>query len=229
MTEDERRRTNDTNADSGMINYSQLKYRVEPMTSKDIVPVMQIEQEAFSAPWSARAYDYELQYNEMAHYYVVRAQPNATTRVHPRAATPASWWQRLVRREKDVGIPPAAEQDVILGYGGFWLMVDEAHISTIASHHDWRRHGIGELLLVSMIEAGAEIGAQMITLEVRLSNLVAQSLYRKYGFEVTGRRKGYYSDNGEDAFIMSTPTITTAEFQRRMEELKLILSARLSR
>ena len=212
-----------------MIDYSRLLYRVEPMTSMDIPAVMQIEQEAFSAPWSARAYDYELQYNEMAHYYVVRSQTDAGARARPRAATPASWWQRLVRREKDVSVPPALGQNDILGYGGFWLMVDEAHISTIAAHHDWRRRGIGELLMFSMIDAGAEIGAQMVTLEVRVSNLNAQALYRKYGFEVTGRRKGYYSDNGEDALIMSTPTITTAEFQRRVQELKSRLCARLLR
>src|SRR5512135_1878499 len=190
-----------------MIDYARLMYRVEPMTSHDIAAVMQIEQEAFSAPWSARAYDYELQYNEMAHYYVVRPQLNGGAPELPRAATPASWWQRLVRRERDVSVPSMAAQNIILGYGGFWLMVDEAHISTIAAHHDWRRRGIGELLLASMIDAGAEIGAQMVTLEVRLSNLNAQSLYRKYGFEVTGRRKGYYSDNGEDALIMSTPAV----------------------
>ena len=212
-----------------MIDYAHLKYRVEPMTSQDIAAVMQIEQEAFSAPWSARAYDYELQYNEMAHYYVVRSQSAVSAHVQPRAATPASWWQRLVRRERDVSVPSTAEQDGILGYGGFWLMVDEAHISTIAAHHDWRRRGIGELLLASMIDAGAEIGAQMVTLEVRLSNLNAQSLYRKYGFEVTGRRKGYYSDNGEDALIMSTPAVRSAEFQRRMKELKSRLATRLSR
>ena len=213
-----------------MIDYAPLKYRVEPMTSQDIAAVMEIEQEAFSAPWSARAYDYELQYNEMAHYYVVRSRAAATAaRAQPRGATPASWWQRLVRRERDVSVPSTAGQNTILGYGGFWLMVDEAHISTIAAHHDWRRRGIGELLIASMIDAGAEIGAQMVTLEVRLSNLNAQSLYRKYGFEVTGRRKGYYSDNGEDALIMSTPTITTAEFQRRMQELKSSLTTRLSR
>jgi [ribosomal protein S18]-alanine N-acetyltransferase len=212
-----------------MTDYSLLIFRVEAMTSQDIAAVMQIEQEAFSAPWSARAYDYELQYNEMAHYYVVRTHPGRGALAQPHVATPATWWQRLVRRDQEVSLPTMLGQNVILGYGGFWLMVDEAHISTIAAHHDWRRRGIGELLLVSMIDAGAEIGAHMVTLEVRLSNLNAQSLYRKYGFEVTGRRKGYYSDNGEDALIMSTPTITTAEFQRRIQGLKSKLFARLSR
>ena len=212
-----------------MIDYSRLIYRVDPMTSQDIASVMQIEQEAFSAPWSARAYDYELHYNEMAHYYVVHPQSDGGERAEVRSATPASWWQRLVRREKGASQPPAVTQPVVLGYSGFWLMFDEAHISTIASHRDRRRRGIGELLLASMIDQASEIGAQMVTLEVRVSNLNAQALYRKYGFEVTGKRKSYYSDNGEDALIMSTPGVTTAEFQRRMQELKTKLFARVSR
>jgi len=212
-----------------MIDYSQLTYRVEPMMAQDIAAVMQIEQEAFTAPWSARAYDYELHFNEMAHYYVVYPQRDDGQPVMPPRVTPASWWQRLLRRDKETGDPPLVTRPSIVGYGGFWLMVDEAHISTIASHQDWRRRGIGELLLVSMIDRAAEIGAHVVTLEVRLSNLAAQTLYRKYGFEVTGRRKNYYSDNGEDALIMSTPTITTAGFQRRIQELKAGLFARLSR
>ena len=198
------------------------------MTAHDISGVMQIEQEAFSAPWSARAYEYELHYNEMAHYYVVRSQRDDGSRALP-PATPASWWQRLLRRERETSNPPIASRSAILGYGGFWLMVDEAHVSTIASHRDWRRRGIGELLLVSMIDRATEIGANFVTLEVRVSNLAAQALYRKYGFEVTGERRRYYSDNGEDALIMSTPSVTMADFQRHIQELKSDLFARLSR
>jgi len=108
-------------------------------------------------------------------------------------------------------------------------MVDEAHISTIASHPDWRRNGVGELLLVAMIESAAEMGAGVVTLEVRASNQGAQSLYRKYGFEQVGLRKRYYSDNNEDALIMSTSRITGAPFVSQFERLKGHLFRRLSR
>jgi ribosomal-protein-alanine N-acetyltransferase len=212
-----------------MIDYSPLIYRVEPMTSQDLDAVMQIEYEAFSAPWSARAYDYELHYNEMAHYYVVRPHDgDAQSAALPLAAS-SPWWRRLIGREGQPSTSTVAGRPTIVGYGGFWLMVDEAHISTIAAHRDWRRRGIGELLLVSMVDRAVEIGARFVTLEVRISNLNAQALYRKYGFEVTGTRKNYYSDNSEDALIMSTSTITTADFQRRMQQLKGRLFARLSR
>ncbi len=212
-----------------MMDYSQLKYRVEPMTSQDLDSVMEIEHEAFSAPWSARAYEYELHYNEMAHYYAVRPQNGKDELIAAPAVTPSSWWQRLLRRERELTPPPVTASPGIVGYGGFWLMVDEGHISTIAAHRDWRRRGIGELLLAAMIDRAMEIGARLVTLEVRVSNLNAQALYRKYGFEVTGKRIRYYSDNGEDALIMSTPSITTAEYQRRLLELHAPLFARLSR
>jgi ribosomal-protein-alanine N-acetyltransferase len=116
---------------------------------------------------------------------------------------------------------------VIAGYAGFWVMVDEAHISTLATHPAWRRQGVAELLLIAMTEHAAEIGARVMTLEVRVSNTGAQALYRKFGFEVVGRRLQYYSDNREDALIMTTPPVASAEYQRIFQELKTGLLARL--
>jgi len=69
----------------------------------------------------------------------------------------------------------------IIGFAGLWLMVDEAHITTIAMHPDFRRRGLGEFLLVSMIDIAYDINARWVTLEVRVSNYNAQNLYRKYG------------------------------------------------
>jgi ribosomal-protein-alanine N-acetyltransferase len=210
-----------------MIDYSPLAYRVEPMRSEDLGAVMEIERVAFSAPWSARAYDYELHYNEMAHYYVARRQQ---IEMLPYAPTPRqSWWQRVLALAEN---SPAAEHNgraPVVGYGGFWLMADETHISTIATHPQLRRRGIGGLLLLAMLDDAAEIGASIATLEVRASNTAAQALYRKYGFEVVGSRRNYYSDNGEDALIMSTPTITTATFARQLQALRAALFACLSR
>ncbi len=206
-----------------MINYSNLTYHVERMTPEDIEAVMEIEFKSFSAPWSARAYDYELHYNEMARYYVVRPQ----AQLQPRAATRSGLWDRLLGN-KQTKISNHDSVAPIVGYGGVWLMVDDAHISTIATHPDWRRRGIGELLLVAMIDGALEVDARAVTLEVRVSNEGAQVLYRKYGFDVAGVRKRYYSDNNEDAWIMSTPIITTAEYQRKFQQLKQTLFTRLS-
>jgi len=97
--------------------------------------------------------------------------------------------------------------DTIVGFAGVWMMVDEAHITTFGVHPDWRRQAIGRQLLLSVADLAISIGARRMTLEVRESNLGAQALYGAFGFEVAGRRTGYYSDDGEDALVMTTPEL----------------------
>jgi ribosomal-protein-alanine N-acetyltransferase len=84
-----------------------------------------------------------------------------------------------------------------------WLLVDEVHIATIATHPDFRRQGIAQALLAQVLKLGVEEGAVSSSLEVRASNLAAQAMYRKFGYEETGRRLRYYKDNGEDAILMT--------------------------
>lgn len=90
----------------------------------------------------------------------------------------------------------------IIGYGGMWVIIDEAHVTNIAVREDWRGNGLGEQLLVQMQRTAVFFGASKMTLEVRVSNEIAQRLYRKLGFEPSGIRPAYYSDNLEDALIM---------------------------
>lgn len=88
-----------------------------------------------------------------------------------------------------------------------WLLVDEIHIATIATHPDFRRQGIGRKLLSHTLRRAIEDGAQSSFLEVRASNLGAQELYRQFGYEPTGRRKRYYKDNDEDAILMNLESL----------------------
>ncbi len=90
----------------------------------------------------------------------------------------------------------------IIGYAGMWKIFDEGHITNIAVHPEFRGAGVGSLLLEALLSAADDEGILSITLEVRKSNIIAQSLYGKYGFVTEGIRKGYYSDTGEDAVIM---------------------------
>jgi len=90
----------------------------------------------------------------------------------------------------------------IVGYGGFWVVVDEGHITNIAVHPEYRSKGIGSKIMEGLIELAKKNGIISMTLEVRESNIVAQHLYAKFGFRPLGRRKGYYQDNNEDAIIM---------------------------
>lgn len=114
----------------------------------------------------------------------------------------------------------------IIGISGFWLIADEIHISTIASHPQWRGRGLGELLLLNMMFQSYSHPANMVTLEVRRSNHVAQALYRKYQFEEVGLRPRYYHDTGEDALLMTMATLNARYFQF-LEKQQLALYQRL--
>ena len=113
--------------------------------------------------------------------------------------------------------------DRIVAYGGMWLMVDEAHITTFAVHPDWRRQRIGERLLLAFMDLARDRHAREATLEVRLSNLAARRLYEKYGFRPVGVRPRYYSDNNEDALIMTTESFGEATLDLRIERLRAAL------
>jgi len=111
----------------------------------------------------------------------------------------------------------------VVGYGGMWLMVDEAHITTFAVHPAWRRRRIGERLLLAFLDLALDRHAREATLEVRLSNLPARRLYENYGFRPVGLRPRYYSDNNEDALIMTTEPLSEPRFRERIERLRAAL------
>ena len=96
----------------------------------------------------------------------------------------------------------AIKDKKVIGFGGMWLILDEAHITNIAVHPDYRNLKVGSLILESLIHAGEKQGTLAMTLEVRVSNINAQKLYSKYNFIVDGRRKAFYQDNKEDCLIM---------------------------
>ena len=98
-----------------------------------------------------------------------------------------------------------------VAYGGLWLLVDEAHITTFAVLPEWRRRGIGGRLMVALMDLALRLSARVMTLEVRLSNRPARDLYAHFGFKPVGVRPRYYSDNGEDALIMTTEELTGAQ------------------
>ena len=113
----------------------------------------------------------------------------------------------------------------IVGYAGLWLMVDEAHVTTFAIHPDWRRRRLGERLLLSLLDIAIARRAAEATLEVRLSNLPARRLYEKFGFRPVGIRPRYYTDNNEDALIMTTDRLTGAPMRDRLARLRATIDA----
>ncbi|HYM69548.1 MAG TPA: ribosomal protein S18-alanine N-acetyltransferase [bacterium] len=111
----------------------------------------------------------------------------------------------------------------IVGYTGMWIILDEAHVTTIAVAPEHRRRRIGERLLVALLDEAMRRGARWVTLEVRKTNAGAQTLYRKYGFKEIGVRRGYYSDNREDAIVMWTGNVWEHAFQARFKQNRVDL------
>jgi len=190
-------------------------YIIHPMRDKDIPQVAEIDREAFPGEWifhSHTSYKQDL-YNPIAHYTVVCTEFTLT------GVQQLPLFKRLFSSKRS----PDEEKHIaeyIVGFAGFWLMLKDAHITTIAVRSNYRQIGIGEGLLISIIELARHLNAYIITLEVRASNEIAQALYKKYGFQIAGRRLRYYSDNGEDAILMNTDNINSASFQACFQQLK---------
>lgn len=196
----------------------------------DVPRVIEIERLAYPSTWPPSAYRKELQDNRWAHYIVLRDKKI----IEERATVPAQEYEKprrifplsLLPSRPSVTMP-TPDLASIIGFSGLWLMVDEAHITTIAMHPDFRRLGLGEFLLVGMIDIAYKISAKWLTLEVRVSNYNAQNLYRKYGFREAGLRHRYYSDNQEDALIMWTDEINSPAFRQKFQTLKATLMQKL--
>ncbi|NLV73856.1 MAG: ribosomal protein S18-alanine N-acetyltransferase [Chloroflexi bacterium] len=200
-----------------MIDLSGTSYTLSPMTLDDVQTVHTIEEEIYTAPWSLGAFVQEVRDNRSAHYLVLRYKPYE---YEPFA-------RRMLPRGLRHHLNSPHNDPAILGYGGFWLYVDEAHICTLALRESWRGRGLGELLLNSLLDAALKQGAAFATLEVRVSNLRAQGLYGKYGFRTVGRRVGYYTDNHEDAYIMSTESLQDSAYQALLAAHSQALQERL--
>ena len=189
------------------------RYQIRPMTEADIAQVAEIEHQSFPTTWPQTAYRRELA-NHLARYLVLvdRAEPPVRESVTPHRRS----FFDIFRRTP----PPENTTDYIVGYVGVWLMVDQAHVVAIAVRESYRRRGLGELLLIEAIDLALANGQESVTLEVRRSNWTAQQLYEKYRFFKVGVRKRYYTDNHEDALIMTTPPIDSDSYREHLAYLK---------
>jgi ribosomal-protein-alanine N-acetyltransferase len=202
-------------------------YFIEPMVEGDIEQVQAIERRSFSTPWSASTYRHELRSTSNSRYIVARASSTPPPPRDEGQTTRRGLLASLLPILFGAAPSRMSSPYPVVGYGGLWLSVDEGHITTIAVAPEYRGRGIGELLLNGLIDQALALNADMLTLEVRVSNVVAQQLYLKYGFHPSGKRPRYYTDNGEDALIMWTEPIHSAAYQNRLHQLRELLFARL--
>jgi [ribosomal protein S18]-alanine N-acetyltransferase len=152
-------------------------YQIRRMEESDLEQVQLIDRLSFSLPWPMKAYRYELKEN-----------PNSL-----------QWVAEAASAE--------APLKGIVGVIVVWMILDEAHIATIAVHPDFRGHGIAQTMLAVALTEAIRRGASQATLEVRSGNVFAQKLYRRFHFEIVGLRPRYYQDNQEDALIMTNSNL----------------------
>ena len=160
---------------------------VRPMVLEDLEQVVAIDQTSFSLPWPAHSFRYELLENDVARLWVAAAVSAAAETAE---AVPTE-------------TVPAEAAPKVVGMIVVWLILDEAHIATIAVLPEFRRLGIARKIMLTALKECAAQGAKSATLEVRENNPNAIELYHKLGFEVVGRRKRYYKDTNEDAILMT--------------------------
>ena len=203
-----------------------MAYYVRMMRREDIAQIAEIDREAFPTQWPPANYRRELE-NRLAHYIVACDKSKKVEEAEFNAVPEASFTglatklRRFFNYNRFLGNEVhSSTKEYIVGFAGIWIMADEAHITNIAMRESYRRLGVGELLLISIVDLATELNAQFITLEVRTTNTAAQSLYRKYGFTHVGLRRGYYTDNGEDAILMTTENIISAPYQAQLQQLK---------
>jgi ribosomal-protein-alanine N-acetyltransferase len=202
-----------------------LAYHVRLMRKEDIPQVNEIDREAFPTLWPPANYQRELN-NQLAHYIVACDEEKRVEPLEPKA-TPQKGFPRLTAKLRQFfnhdyffGDELPSGEQYIFGFAGFWIMAGEAHITNIAVREQYQRQGMGELMLISLIDLAIELDAHLITLEVRASNTTAQNLYSKYGFIQVGLRRGYYTDNREDGVLMTLEDITSDPVQSNLQQLK---------
>ena len=198
------------------IKGSGARYRIRPMTAADIPQVVDIERESFPSMWPQTVYGRELK-NRLARYFVlVEDGPGGKGAEQRGEGLLRRALRRLRRAEPE--LPPTRQ--LIIGVVGVWLMVDQAHVVTIATREAFRRQGAGALMLLTAMELAFVEGMESVTLEYRRSNEPARALYDKFGFLSVGERPRYYTDTNEDAIIMTTPPLASRSYREKYERLR---------
>jgi [ribosomal protein S18]-alanine N-acetyltransferase len=152
-----------------------LDLTISPISVDQIEAIVMLDRLCFGGLWSIDSYRRELT-NENSHFLGI-----------------------LINQSVDQTLEPTLD---IIGFGCFWAILDEAHITLLGIHPDYQQQGLGQKLLGALLDQARSIEMARATLEVRASNQGAIHLYEKCGFQTVGRRKKYYQDTGEDGVIM---------------------------
>jgi ribosomal-protein-alanine N-acetyltransferase len=174
-----------------------ISIQLQPITEAFLPAVLDLDRLCFNGLWTPEGYQREI---DSPNSELIAIVP------HPSPLTPHS---------------------SLLGYACFWAILDEAHITIVAVHPDYRRQGLGHLLLYSLLVRACQRGMERATLEVRISNQSAIALYQTYGFKIAGQRKRYYTDTDEDALILWRSGLQSAEFASALKTWEIEIDNRI--
>jgi ribosomal-protein-alanine N-acetyltransferase len=192
------------------------RYAIDYLREADLDAIHAIDASCFSLPWSLDTYRQELRAPQRSRYVVARilvTEVQSSPTPHP---TLRQHLKGLFGKPQRASEPKAG---IIVGHAGIMHTPTYGHITTLAVSPAHRRQGIGELLLLALIEQAYDLGVRRLELEVRTSNIQAQSLYTKYGFIATRIEEHYYPNNDEAAVIMEIADITTIAFREQTKAL----------
>ena len=214
-------------------------YAVRLAREEDVPGLRQAEREAFPNQWPPTHFSRELAKSHTLYVVAVRpwtAEERARVEPEREGRAVSSLGSRFLARLGDTARSvslrpgranrPSISPEYVAGFAGVWFMADETHIVTLGARERVRRKGVADLLLMDVAKAAVERGSRYVTLEVRRSNVAALALYQKHGFREVGVRRRYYSDNGEDAVIMTTRPIQSDAYARMLATLSRDHAAR---
>lgn len=196
---------------------------LKPIASQMLSAVLELDDLCFGGLWTLDGYQRELDSpnsvllglflgdsrgaRECYEKDLGEQEDSYELQIHPSPLTP----QRQFPRAEEPPHPPGSSS--LLGMGCFWAILDEAHITLLAVHPHYQHQGLGQAMLLALMAEACDRGLERATLEVRASNVPALSLYRKFGFKIAGRRRGYYKDTNEDALILWRGDLQDPQFQ----------------
>ncbi|NER19894.1 MAG: ribosomal protein S18-alanine N-acetyltransferase [Symploca sp. SIO1C2] len=208
---------------------------LKPLTTEQLAAAVELDQLCFGGLWTKSGYERELDSpNSQLLILEGRRQkaegsPNDNSQFPiPHSQFPIPNSQSPIPNSQSPIPNLPVKYPPLLGLGCFWSILEEAHITILAVHPDWRGQGLGQLLLYALLKKAQELQLEWATLEVKPSNQAALSLYQKFGFVEAGRRRCYYQDTGEDALILWCSGLQTPEFTQRLTNCDQQLQTRLA-
>jgi ribosomal-protein-alanine acetyltransferase len=196
------------NEETSGISGADFSFYIRRATIEDCQAIVGLEQECFSVPWSEKSINDDLANNSKAYYYVAIASNTAKKETGTITNNDATTDTGAIKNNftaTDTGAfanNVTTTDNVVIGYIGMWLVVDDAQITNVAVSLKYRRQGVANALLRYLCDDAKSMGAIMISLEVSDANAPAISLYENEGFQKAGLRKKYYEKVGQDAIIM---------------------------